>query len=213
MPTQTPRDAGSTLAEMLVALGVLAVLLTVVSGSLVDFARDLRRTQGAADATEQGRRVFSRLDRQLRPASAVNAPVRVGSDWYLEFLTSATGADATGQPKPPRCAQWRILAGSGEVQSRVWDDVPSPTVPVIWRTEATGAVVGTEAPFVLRPADGTHAMQSVELRLTTRSRSNPPATAQTVTRLAARNTTTDTPTNTGSPSGDVCRRGGTGPRP
>src|SRR5664280_100746 len=82
------RTAGFTLVELVVAMGLFAVLLVVLMFAIIGMIGNLRKTQGIADASGQARVAFDRLDRQLRYATAVNRPVLVGQDWYLDFARS-----------------------------------------------------------------------------------------------------------------------------
>ena len=74
------RTAGFTLVELVVAMGLFAVLLAVLMSAIIGMIGNLRKTQGIADASGQARVAFDRLDRQLRYATAVNRPVLVGQD-------------------------------------------------------------------------------------------------------------------------------------
>src|SRR5674536_356756 len=128
------RTAGLTLVELVVAMGLYGVLRAVLMSAIIGMIGNLRKTQGIAGASGQARGAFDRLDRQLRYATAVNRPVLVGQDWYLDFATLNT----SGQIE---CRQWRVEAATELLQQRTWPvGTVAPATPPSWAGVATGVV-------------------------------------------------------------------------
>lgn len=181
-------DGGYTLLEMLVAMSLFAVLIAIYMAGVVQMTRSTNRVQNVTSSTDEGRRAFDRFDRQLRYASAVNRPVRVADNWYLEFQTRATGS-GTGL-----CTQWRLLASTDQLQLRTWPDVGAPTATA-WTTVASHVVnnPSSQQPFTFRPADATYNRQRIDLLLVVSNGQS--GGAQVQAGFVARNTSTATVTN------------------
>ena len=157
-------EAGFTLVELVVAMGIFTVLMTLVLTAVVGLARTTARVQNVADASDQLRTAFLTMDRQVRYADAVNFPGRTraaaAEAWWVETHTSAVapGAQAT-------CTQWRFTASSGRLERRTWPDGAfagrSP-----WRTVASQLLPDPGAPpFVLVRADTTYTQQELDVHL------------------------------------------------
>lgn len=201
-----PRDTGFTLTELLVAMSLFSILLAVFMAGIVQMTKDTVRVQNVSDAADEARRAFDRFNRQIRYASAVNRPVEVGSDWYLEFQTTATGT-ATAQ-----CTQWRLVHSTQQLQLRTWDDVTGATASA-WVTIASRVANDPDAqqPFTFSPADLTNTRQRIGLFLTITN--GQPGGAEVSGTFVARNTSTTTQTNAAADSGSgsadpVCQQVG-----
>ncbi|HEY6795553.1 MAG TPA: type II secretion system protein [Kineosporiaceae bacterium] len=181
-------DGGFTLIEMIVAMSLMAVLIAVFMGGVIQMTKDTSRVQNVSNSADQARRAYDRFERTARVASEVNRPVLVGTTWYLEFRTTATGTST------PLCTQWRMAGGTHLLQRRTWDDVASPTVSD-WETVATGVTDGasTQQPFTMSPADSTYGRQRVAFFLAVTNGSA--GSAQVSGLVVARNTDTTTTTN------------------
>jgi prepilin-type N-terminal cleavage/methylation domain-containing protein len=183
-------EGGYTLVELLVAMGLFGVLIAIYMAGIVQMTRSTVRVQNVTGSTDEARRAFDRFDHQLRYASAVNRPVEVGNDWYLEFLTTATGT-SSGQ-----CTQWRLLSATDQLQLRTWPDVATP-VATNWVTVASHVVNDpnqvSQYPFGFHPADSTYNRQSLDLTLLVSN--GPTGGAQVKATFVARNTSTATVTN------------------
>ena len=190
------RTAGFTLVELVVAMGLFAVLLAVLMSAIIGMIGNLRKTQGIADASGQARVAFDRLDRQLRYATAVNRPVLVGQDWYLDFATLNT----SGQIE---CRQWRVEAATELLQQRTW--TVAQAAPPSWAGVATGVVnnPASQPPFTFVAADAQNPTQQVTVDLVLTRGANPPGHAETRSTLVARNTDTTTATNADTNSDGV----------
>lgn len=182
-----------TLVELIVAMGIFTVVIAVFMAGLVVMTRNTARAQVTADAADSVRRVFQRLDKEVRYADAINAPgAGVSGARYVEFRTPAT-VSASGVVM---CTQWRWVPSTSTIESRVWPD-SSATLPG-WSTVATHvvndpAVVGY--PFQMIPAStaAKHPRQTLQFSLLLESNAS---TGQVSTQslLVARNSSPDSPT-------------------
>lgn len=68
-----PRDAGSTLGELVVAIGLFAVFSTVLLGFALSTARVTEGVRARGDVTDEARLAIERMSRELRQATAVDA--------------------------------------------------------------------------------------------------------------------------------------------
>lgn len=188
-PRRRPRDdSGYTLIELLVAMGLFTFLIVIFMSGIVQMTRSTVRVQNVTGSADEARRAFTRMDRQLRYASAVNRPVRVGDDWYLEFQTTSTGT-TTGA-----CTQWRLVDSGNRLQYRTWPDTGSPTASS-WTTVASDVANDPTAqpPFSFAAADSTYTRQRVTLFLHVTD--GQPGSAEVRATFVARNTSTATVTN------------------
>lgn len=155
------RDAGLTLIELLVSMGIFSVVVVVFMGGLVSMTRSTTRTEQVTDAGDATRRTFQTMDKQIRYASSINFPgVGPSGAHYVEFLTTARPDGA-----PPLCTQWRMDPTARVIQSRTWPDVVGGT-RTPWRTVATDvrnvlSGPGAAPPFVLKPVAGTSVRQQL----------------------------------------------------
>jgi type II secretory pathway pseudopilin PulG len=193
-------------------MSLIGVLVTIFMSGVVQMTKDTVRVQNVSNSADEARRAFDRFDRQLRSASEVNRPVEIGTTWYLEFRTTATGT------LTPLCTQWRLVGATDQVQVRTWNDVLVPTVSV-WGTIASRVIndpaVPAQNPFTWKAADSDYTRQRVTLYLIVSS--GQPGGAQVQGTVVARNTSTTTVTNADAvpaPNGDgvsdtqVCQQAG-----
>lgn len=207
-PDRVRADDGFTLTELMVSMAIFLTVLAIVFSVITDMTSGLRKTQGMADSSAETQRAFLRLEKQVRYADAVNQPVKVGTNWYLEFRTSAGDPDT--------CTQWRLNGAEDSLQYRTW---PSATPPPLlsWTTVARGIVndpgVIADRPFTLRPADLSIKKQTLQVFLKASSGGNDRGTTESTSRFVARNTSYQTGTNavdasTGRSETEYCLQAG-----
>ena len=185
------REAGFTLVELLVAMGVFAVLMTLALTAVVGMTRVTTRVQNVGDASDRLRQAFLTLDRQARYADAVNFPGASGGAWWVEMHTPATDAAAA------RCTQWRYTPTTHRLEQRSWADGSLPTAGT-WRTVAD-RMLGDAQPFALVPADATYVHQELRVRLRAGSSDSAAGGRSGLdTRFVARNSTASSPGNADS---------------
>ena len=187
-PADAPGDAGWTLAEVVVVMTVTAVLLAAVGTALVAAIGAYSSVLDESLADDRGRVILDRFDRDLRQASSVNLPQRVGNAWFVEYLT-----DVRDTGEPSTCTQWRLDSGTHTLDVRTW--TTTATQAPQWGTAATGVVndPSTQPPFAVTLASSTvaHEQLTIELHLLLSH-----AGAATRAAVAARNSSTASPSNT-----------------
>jgi type II secretory pathway pseudopilin PulG len=107
-------DAGVSLVELTVVLSIMSVVMGLFGAGIVQVHSSARSSEAMSIAAAQLHNAFLRLDRDIRYASGISVPGQVGSTWYVEYQVTNTGHDD--------CTQLRILAGSGQLQSRTSRD-------------------------------------------------------------------------------------------
>lgn len=196
-------DAGYSLIEVLVTIGVMSVLMVVFTTAILQVYRTSGKAESIAAAQSELQRAFQRFDRELRYASWVAEPARVGTAWYVEFA----GFDAT------ECLQLRLETapasvpehpsdGRGVLQLLRWAPGSPPARGTPGQTVASHVVApaDTEPPFQRQDAGATPYDDSafttdferLRIRLTARTGT---ADAHVDTTFTALNTHRDTPPN------------------
>jgi Tfp pilus assembly protein PilW len=181
-------DAGISLIEVLTAMVIFTVVVSISFAGIVIMTRNTVRSQQTTASADDLRLVFQRLDRQVRYAEAINYPgVGPSGARYVEFRTGAT-VSKTGVAV---CSQWRYVPSTQTLQRRQWNDGAGAS-PGAWTTVVTHVVDDSTAtpttyPFAVSMADKTsHPHQVMTLRVKA-GRSTVPAGADTQTALVARN--------------------------
>lgn len=159
------REAGMTVTELIVAMGIFTVIVAVFMAGVVVMTRNTARAQAVADAGAAALKVFQRLDKEVRYSSGINAagPGSTTGTVYVEYLVTAVEAGTT-----PKCTQWRYSATSRKLELRTWPNVTGAS-PTAWRTMATNVrndlSVASQTPFVFTPADTVNGKQQLAVRL------------------------------------------------
>jgi prepilin-type N-terminal cleavage/methylation domain-containing protein len=198
---RSPDDAGFSLVELVVAMSVMSVLLVIFTTAILQVYRTVSATQSLSDAQAQLERAFQRTDRELRYASWIAQPGKVGTTWYVEYA----GSD------PTQCGQLRLEASGsdadadahGVLQLVQWTRGTPPAAGARGLTLASLLVTdGTIPPFDLQtPSSAPYALPSaavgvnfspeferLRIRLTAREGGH---TTQVDTTFTALNTTRD----------------------
>ncbi len=192
------RDAGLTLTELLVSMGIFTIVLAVFMSGLLVMTRSTVRAQDVTDAGDAVRKAFQTMDKQIRYASSINRPgTGAGGAHYVEFITTDL---PDGQD--PLCTQWRFDPDARTLDFRTWRDVPHP-VRSGWRVVATDVrndLTGSspELPFVLKTAGGTYTRQQLVVSFDVgRGDAGPDETvgADVSTTFVARNSSYLSPSN------------------
>ncbi|MCX7523187.1 prepilin-type N-terminal cleavage/methylation domain-containing protein [Microbacterium sp. STN6] len=190
------REAGYTLIELVVSMGIFSLFIALILGTTVTIAQNASRTSLIAQSSNATLAVFGSLDRQARYADSVN-PAGVGPSGarYIEFRTPGNSS-ASGVTT---CTQWRFIPGTGHIESRQWNDLPGSTASP-WSTKMTGVIDdgGTNYPFSLIPASLTgSAMQQLSISIHAGNVKLNAGTNMSTT-FVARNSSTQSPSNTGT---------------
>lgn len=194
-------DRGVTIVELIVSMGIFVMVLVVFLAAMVTMSRQAVRTQAVGDSASQLRTVFQRLDKEVRYASAINAPGHSDGDIYVEYLVpESTGAGEE------LCVQWRYLVAAKELQRRTWTlgDADSASG---WQTMVTGLRNDlsdpAQQPFVFHRAGPVGSVIYLRQGLTVRldagmGEAGDPAGSQLHVFMVARNSSTASETNAGT---------------
>ena len=143
-------DAGSSLIELMVTMGVMGVLMVIFTTAILQVYRTSSATESLSIAQSQLQLVFQRVDRELRYASWIGVPDKVGATSYVAY------ADADRI----RCGQLRLVDSSpgnadGALQLIQWKH-GTPSV-LDARQNLSSAVVtdGVDPPFTLQVGGAT----------------------------------------------------------
>jgi Tfp pilus assembly protein PilE len=113
------REQGATLVELLVAFGVFAMLLALVTAATLSMFQSSRKQAGMADALDASRKVVEMLDKQVRYANAITTPGTGASGaTYVEWRTGNVGSQ-----QQQYCTQWRYVPSTKQLQYRTWRPV------------------------------------------------------------------------------------------
>jgi len=155
-------EHGHTLVELSVAMAVSSLLLAAVAGVFVAVIGAYNRVQDTSLAADRGQVLLDRFDRDLRQASAINRPTRIGTRVFVEYQTDVSDAGSAST-----CTQWRLDAGARRLDVRTWP-LGATSAPA-FATAASGVANDpvTQPPFVFTPADttSTHQQLTVTLQL------------------------------------------------
>lgn len=99
-------DAGFSLVEILVTMGVMSVVMVVFTTAILQVYRTTAKAESISIVQAQLQTAFQRFDRQLRYASWIAQPGQVGTAWYVEWA----GYDGS------QCYQLRLETASTSAQ-------------------------------------------------------------------------------------------------
>jgi len=141
-----PGDQGFTLIDIIVATSIMAVIMVIVTGGILEVYSDVNKTDGISTARDQVGNSFRRLDKELRYATWVATPGQVNGAWYLEWAT------------PVNCQQ--LVFQNGVLTKLVWT-LPGVTPGSPQTIASDLAQTGTTPPFtVYAPGNKPYASAS-----------------------------------------------------
>jgi len=205
-------DEGFSLIELIVAMGIFMIFVSLFLGAVVGLARGTTRAQVSAEATSGVIILFQNIDRQVRYSDGINYPGTSAGKTYIEFRTPAASAPS----RVTTCTQWRYDPSKAIIESRTWAD--GATIASSWSVKLSSVVPSAAAdyPFAMIPA-GFLGSTKQEFKLTIKAGNDSTGGATNMsTSFFAKNTNTGSPGNAANASGDsavpVCQRtGGTRP--
>jgi prepilin-type N-terminal cleavage/methylation domain-containing protein len=136
-----PRDAGYSLIEVMMAMVCMSILMTVVTGSIIQIYHSVDGVDAIAAAQSQVDTTFARLDKEVRYARGISNPGVVNGDAYVEYLLTVDATDT--------CVELRLHTGA--LQRRQWPASRTPPAPTGWQTLASSVTAGT--PFAVTAPD------------------------------------------------------------
>ena len=185
-------DRGSTLIEMVTTLAIMSIAMAICTSGILEIYRLVNKTGSMATSQAQINITFLHLDKELRYTTGVSTPAVVGADWYVEYLTTASGT--------PICAELRLDVATAQLQHRTWTQGSTPLVPTAWM--AMASQVSAAQPFTVLAPDTDAQYQRLRLTLSASDGANTTATtASTDITFTALNT------STGTSSATVCTEG------
>lgn len=196
-------DAGSSLVEVMASLAVMSIVMVVFAGSILQVYRTSAKTEAISIIQATLQNAFQRFDRELRYASWISQPGRVGTAWYVEYA----GYDGA------TCGQLRLETAStspqnspndanGVLQWLTWSPATPPVAGTAGQTIASNLVTpDSSGPFERQAAGvapgantgvgGEFTPDFERLRVRVSSRVGD-STAQVDTTFTALNTSRDT---------------------
>lgn len=146
-------DRGTTLMELVVGMMIGLIFLGMFTGAIVLLYQNSNRDNALTRSSGQTDLAFAHLDKAVRYAAAISTPGLVGSNWYVEYLTTATGTSV--------CTQLRANSTTQQLEVRTLTTTGSTTILSGWSPWASGITNGAAAagsalqPFTL-VANGTN---------------------------------------------------------
>jgi prepilin-type N-terminal cleavage/methylation domain-containing protein len=163
-------DAGMSMIEVVVGMTLMGIFLALFTTAMVSMFGAVNKVDAVDNSAQQINTAFSRLDAQVRYASAVRTPYQANGDWYVAF-TSPTPA-SSGQLNT-MCTQLKVAQAVGSLQERTWivsTDTTSASSVSGWAQLATGVANGgatataANRPFVIPVATGNFQQLQVNLQ-------------------------------------------------
>jgi type II secretory pathway pseudopilin PulG len=175
------RDAGLTLVETVVTMGIMAVVMAILGAGMSEIRSQANRIEATSLAQGQLHVAFQRLDRDLRYAVGISTPAVVGGSTFVEYALTRGGA--------VDCTQLRYEPSTGVLHSRRRLGAGS-----VGRWSAVASYLVPPTGFQLAPAStkgGRHQQLEVTLAMLA-DRARPATMRQATVRFTALNTSVDT---------------------
>lgn len=196
-------DDGVTLIEVMVSMGVMSVVMVVFTGAILQVFQTTAKTETISYAQSRLQIAFQRVDKEVRYASWIAVPAKVGTAWYVEYANfDGTSCGQLRFETAPAADDSNPGDGKGALSLITW---PRDTPPA---TGTAGLLVakqlldpGSTGPFERSdPASAADAgftpdFQRLRIRLTARVGGSQASdsTAQMDTTFTALNTSRNTP--------------------
>jgi hypothetical protein len=176
--------------ETVVAMSLMTIFLALFTTAIVSLYGSTNKAEAVSQTSIQLNTAFSRIDKQIRYASSVNAPNTTASAtgaWYDEFINTTSGQDV--------CTQLKLSGGI--LYERTWTGVPTGTVGFVALASSLTQPTGT-TPFTFYPASGTQIEQRLRLSLTAPIGTSGTTTSGLNVTFSAMNSGQSSTTNDGS---------------
>jgi prepilin-type N-terminal cleavage/methylation domain-containing protein len=181
----TGRESGFTMVELIIAIGVFLIFMSVMISSVAAMTKAINRADTVSLTSSQILNAFQSLDRGVRYADDITTPgTGASGSAYVEFHLSA----ASSPTGVATCTQWRYVPTTNTLSSRKWNDVSAPTYSgwTIWVTNVVNK--GAGYPFVLIPANTIFPKQE-QLTFTLSTGTSTADVSTETTTYTAKNTT------------------------
>jgi prepilin-type N-terminal cleavage/methylation domain-containing protein len=189
--TRASNDDGFSLVELMIAMSIFAVFITVLLASIVGITRASTQAQVVAHNSSTVLAVFQDFDHQVRYADSINFPGTGASGArYVEYRVPATSSSTSST----LCGQWKYTPSTGKLQFRQWQDGATPSTTFSTKLTGVKGAVTASYPFKLTPASDTVPNQLLNVSINAgTSATSPDATIST--QFLARNSDTYSPSN------------------
>jgi prepilin-type N-terminal cleavage/methylation domain-containing protein len=143
-------ERGMTLAELMIALTLMAVVLAVMLPQLAGALTVYNKTQNRAGTIDAAQEALIQLERDARSADLITTPTAVGGIAGLDVRMETSSQGTT-----PVCVEYQV--GGAELLRRIRPDgaANASLWPSTWDQVATGVVNAVTAPpvaaFTLSP--------------------------------------------------------------
>lgn len=204
-------DAGYTLIEIIVAMGIFSIFLAMFIAGVIAVSRATTQASTDAQTSSAIGVAVQRIERSVRYADAINHPGTASGfsyvEWHTDSTTSSTGIDT--------CTQLRYSPDDGTLAIRTWEESSAPSTGK-WNV-MLGQMRGeadNEYPFDLfAAASGISNYQGLTLHII--AGLDDAAGTETTTTIYAKNSSVDSISNTATAAGQSARPvcAGTGYRP
>jgi Tfp pilus assembly protein PilE len=183
--TTTGREGGVTMIELIIAIGIFMIFMSVMISSVSAMTKAINRADTVSLTSSQILNAFQSLDRGVRYSDAISAPgTGVSGNVYVEYHLSA----ASSPTSVATCTQWRYSPSTNTLSSRKWNDVSVPSYSgwTIWVTNVVNK--GAGYPFVLIPANSIFPKQQ-QLQFTLSTGTTAADVSTETTTYTAKNST------------------------
>ncbi|MEN1973971.1 PulJ/GspJ family protein [Cellulomonas sp. P4] len=174
----TPRrDAGMTLAELLVSMIVFSIAIAMITGALISVMSVTKDAEAASDAVFQTRQALATIDRQVRSGNVLFSPAdEVAYVSSCQDLGSNSGTCMriyTQSNGDEKCVQWRVAPdgeGAYDLTMRSWEPTwQTGGTVTAWSVVSRGLVLDG-APFQLDVgAGGVYGSRLLKVHLVARN--------------------------------------------
>ena len=161
-------DAGFSLMEVMVGSALMATVMAIATGGLVQMYQAADKAESAALTQTSLTASFSKLDGELRYAYRVNDEFTAGGDFAVDYVIPDADNNAV-------CVRLSVPQGGGTLIRRQWPQTGTPAGPQATVTtvaeDVVSAVPSTDDPAVLlnpfdrKAPDGTSNFDRLNLRL------------------------------------------------
>ncbi|WP_460801904.1 PulJ/GspJ family protein [Microbacterium sp. GXF6406] len=191
------RDAGFTLLEIIVAMGIFSLFLAMFLGTVISVTRATTQAKVDAQTSSAIGIAVQRVERSVRYADTINYPGATAGFAYVEWRTDAVSATSGAVT----CTQLRYSEEEGTIAMRSWPANESPssgTWSVLLRDVMGEAA--DDMPFRVVTADGvTSNYQGLTLDIS--AGISDAAGTSTRTTIYAKNSSVNSPSNTAAANG------------
>ncbi|WP_199424067.1 prepilin-type N-terminal cleavage/methylation domain-containing protein [Actinotalea solisilvae] len=200
-------EAGMTLIEMLISMGVFSLAIALAFGAVITVVRSTNEARDSAAAVTEMRQALAQIDRQIRSGNVLfspsDEPTYVGTCVDMGSQSGTCMRIFTQSNGTRQCVQWQMLEDAGSdpktftLRTRSWStDWNTGGTSQGWSVVARDLWVDTttpyssaNAPFVLQGASTPYKDRMLLVRLYSARTASTGEHLQVTSSLTGRNTT------------------------